>query len=107
MCDGYRHQINFLVANLTEKIDALEAVVIKGAKDEKTILPGISEVQKAMEKYQTGMKTIRTAFESRLHICWIPPTPLPRLLSVCTCTDTKAPPKEKKPKAAAKKAPKK
>ncbi|CAE7190226.1 spp-11 [Symbiodinium microadriaticum] len=59
MCDGYRHQINFLVANLTEKIDALEAVVVKGAKDEKIITPGINEVQKAMEKYQTGMKTIR------------------------------------------------
>ena len=85
MCDGYRHQINFLVASLTEKIDALEAVVIKGAKDEKIIMPGIDAVQKAMEKYQTGMKTIRTAFESRLHLCTctccIPPTPLlPRLL---------------------------
>ena len=62
MCKGYRHQINFLVASLTEKIDHLESTVIKGAKDERVIKPEMDEVQKAMEKYQKGMKTIKAAF---------------------------------------------
>ena len=64
MCDGYRHQITFLVQNLTEKLNALESIVVKGTKDEKVIEPGIKAVQAQMDKYQAGMKSIRSAFES-------------------------------------------
>ncbi|CAE7816704.1 unnamed protein product, partial [Symbiodinium sp. CCMP2456] len=54
MCDGYTHQINFLVANLTGKIDSLESVVVTGTQEEKLITPGMHEVEKAMDKYQSG-----------------------------------------------------
>ncbi|CAE7031481.1 unnamed protein product, partial [Symbiodinium sp. CCMP2456] len=58
MCTGYRHQIDFLVANLTEKIAALESKVVCGTTDEQVIKPKMEEVAKAMEKYQKGMTSI-------------------------------------------------
>ena len=115
MCKGYRHQINFLVASLTEKIDHLESTVIKGAKDERVIKPEMDEVQKAMEKYQKGMKTIKAAFVFCLNLfrtC----TTLIRVIGaratcmthlsqhMCVGVCAKAPPKGKKAKAAPKKA---
>lgn len=62
MCGGYRSQISFLVANLNEKIDVLETTVVKGSVEESVIKPKIEEVQKAMDKYQQGMKSIKAAF---------------------------------------------
>ena len=102
MLAGYRHQISFLVSNLEQNIDHLESTVVTGSQDESVIKPKMDQVQKAMEKYQQGMKTIKAAFVLCLIIAviirvivhatrfvyWVP----------------KAPPKEKKPKAAAKKA---
>lgn len=63
MCDGYLHQINFLVENLTKHIDDLESKIIQGCKDQAVLEPRIDNVQQAMDKYQKGMKSIRAAFE--------------------------------------------
>lgn len=63
MCDGYLSQIKFLVENLSTVIDDLESKVIQGCNDEAQIQPRIDQVQKAMGKYQQGMKSIRAAFE--------------------------------------------
>ncbi|CAE7252570.1 unnamed protein product, partial [Symbiodinium sp. KB8] len=56
---GYRHQISFLVSNLEQNIDHLESTVVTGSQDESVIKPKMDQVQKAMEKYQQGMKTIK------------------------------------------------
>ena len=63
MCEGYLHQINFLVENLTTKIDELETKVVQGCTEQAVIEPRITKVQQAMDKYQQGMKSIRAAFE--------------------------------------------
>lgn len=67
MCEGYGHQIRFLVQNLTSQIDALESTVVTGATDEQVIKPGLEKVSKAMDKYQQGMKSIRSSFVLWLH----------------------------------------
>ena len=63
MCDGYLSQISFLVETLSTTIDDLEGKIVQGCKDEAQIKPRIEKVQKAMDKYQQGMKSIRAAFE--------------------------------------------
>ena len=62
MLAGYRHQISFLVSNLEQNIDLLESTVVTGSLDESVIKPKVDQVQKSMDKYQQGMKTIKAVF---------------------------------------------
>ena len=66
MVKGYKSEMDKYTAKIEEAIESLESVLVDGVKQETVIKPLFDSLLKTMEDYSKGVKTIKSAYVSRM-----------------------------------------
>ena len=66
MCSGYLSQIDFMLGAVQRHTEILETKLVDGEKAPEILEPLVNALDKSMTQYQTGMRTIKGTFVTRL-----------------------------------------
>ena len=66
--DGYLSQIKLYQAPVEAATDALDMKLVQGAKDEASLQPLMTQLEKAMEDFANALRPIRALFETLLAV---------------------------------------
>ncbi|OLP73239.1 hypothetical protein AK812_SmicGene47597 [Symbiodinium microadriaticum] len=64
MAEGYMSQIDFHIAPVQQKTDALDMKCVEGIKDEAVLKPFVDDLSKAIDSYGIAIKAIKTLYVS-------------------------------------------